>query len=128
MSGPSRDALEQALVRIADPQGEGMRTCLSIYEEAARAAADAADRRRNAGTTLGPLDGAIITIKDLFDVAGEITRAGSQALLKRGRPAGIDAPIVSRLREAGAVIVGKTNMTEFAYSGIGANPHFGTPA
>ncbi len=74
-----------------------------------------------------PLDGAIVTIKDLFDVAGEVTRAGSKVLAEEGKPAEADAPVVRRLRSGGAVIVAKTNMTEFAYSGIGANPHFGTP-
>ncbi|HSR00828.1 MAG TPA: amidase, partial [Sphingomicrobium sp.] len=75
---------------------------------------------------LGPLDGVIVSIKDLFDVASEPTRAGS-TILADAPPAKRDAPIVSRLREAGAVIVAKTNMSEFAFTGVGANPHFGTP-
>ena len=75
----------------------------------------------------GPLDGAIVTIKDLFDVAGEVTRAGSKVLAEEGKPAAADAPPVQRLRAGGAVIVAKTNMTEFAFSGIGTNPHYGTP-
>jgi len=124
---PSRDRLEQALVRIADPAGEGARACLTVYGEAARAAADAADARRRAGISLGPLDGAIVSLKDLFDVAGEVTRAGSKVLAEEGAPAAADAPVVRRLRAAGAVIVAKTNMTEFAFSGIGVNPHYGTP-
>jgi aspartyl-tRNA(Asn)/glutamyl-tRNA(Gln) amidotransferase subunit A len=127
MTTSSRDRLEHALARIADPAGEGARACLTVYAEAARKAADAADARARSGTPLGPLDGAILTIKDLFDVAGEVTRAGSRVLAARGKPAVADAPAVARLRAAGAVIVAKTNMTEFAYSGIGANPHFGTP-
>jgi aspartyl-tRNA(Asn)/glutamyl-tRNA(Gln) amidotransferase subunit A len=127
MSTSSRDTTEQALAKIADPNGEGARACLTVYGEAARAAADQSDARRKAGTTLGPLDGVVVSIKDLFDVAGEVTRAGSKVLAKRGRPAASDAPVVQRLRAAGAVIVAKTNMTEFAYSGVGANPHFGTP-
>ncbi len=77
--------------------------------------------------SLGPLDGAIVSIKDLFDVAGEPTRAGSKILAEEAKPAAADAPVVRRLRAAGAVIVAKTNMTEFALGGIGANPHFGTP-
>ena len=84
-------------------------------------------RARSAGISLGPLDGAIVSIKDLFDVAGEVTRAGSKVLAEEGKPAAADAPVVRRLRAAGAVIVAKTNMTEFAFSGVGANPHFGTP-
>jgi aspartyl-tRNA(Asn)/glutamyl-tRNA(Gln) amidotransferase subunit A len=122
-----RDRLEQALDRIGDPGGEGARACLTVYRVAAHAAADAADARRSAGVTLGGLDGAIVSIKDLFDVAGEVTRAGSRVLADQGAPAAADAPVVRRLRAAGAVIVAKTNMTEFAFSGVGANPHFGTP-
>jgi len=122
-----RDRLEQALGRIADPNGEGARACLTVYADAARAAADAADSRTAQNLSLGPLDGAIVSIKDLFDVAGEPTRAGSKILAEEAAPAKADAAIVRRLRAAGAVIVAKTNMTEFAFSGIGANPHFGTP-
>ncbi len=123
----SRERLEAALARIDDPKGEGARACLTVYREAARAAAEAADARARAGITLGPLDGAIVTIKDLYDVAGEVTRAGSRVIAEEGSPAAEDAPIVRRLRAAGAVIVAKTNMSEFAFSGVGINPHFGTP-
>jgi aspartyl-tRNA(Asn)/glutamyl-tRNA(Gln) amidotransferase subunit A len=122
-----RDRLELALARIADPNGEGARACLTVYADAARAAADAADARAAGGATLGPLDGAIVSIKDLFDVSGEATRAGSKILAEEAAPAASDAAVVWRLRGAGAVIVAKTNMSEFAFSGIGANPHFGTP-
>ena len=128
MKPPScRDRLEQALTRIADPNGEGARACLTVYAETARAAADAADARAARGASLGPLDGVLVSIKDLFDVAGEATRAGSKILAEEAAPAKADAVVVQRLRAAGAVIVAKTNMTEFAFSGIGANPHFGTP-
>jgi aspartyl-tRNA(Asn)/glutamyl-tRNA(Gln) amidotransferase subunit A len=122
-----RDRLERALSRIADPDGEGARTCLTVYAEAARAAADAADARARAAMPLGPLDGAIVSIKDLFDVAGEVTRAGSKVLAATAKPATADATAVRRLRAAGAVILAKTNMSEFAFSGVGMNPHFGTP-
>src|SRR6202167_4686457 len=122
-----RDRLEQALARIADPKGEGARACLTVYAEAARAAAAAADARAAVGISLGPLDGTIVSIKDLFDVAGEPTRAGSKILAEEAAPAVADAAIVRRLRAGGAVIVAKCNMTEFAFSGVGANPHFGTP-
>jgi aspartyl-tRNA(Asn)/glutamyl-tRNA(Gln) amidotransferase subunit A len=118
--------LEEALVRIADPNGEGKRACLTVYAESARAAADAADARTRNGISLGPLDGRIVSIKDLFDVAGEPTRAGSK-ILADAPPAKADAPVVLRLRAAGAVIVAKTNMSEFAYSIFGNNLHFGTP-
>src|SRR5262249_5381527 len=123
----SRENLDAALARIDDPQGEGKRACLTVYRDTAVREAEAADRRAKDDAALGPLDGVIFTIKDLYDVAGEVTRAGSPALLLERKPATADAPIVARLRAAGAVIVAKTNMTEFAFSGIGANPHFGTP-
>jgi aspartyl-tRNA(Asn)/glutamyl-tRNA(Gln) amidotransferase subunit A len=122
-----RDRLEQALARIADPTGEGARACLTVYVEAARAAADAADARAALGVSLGPLDGSIVSIKDLFDVAGEPTRAGSKVLAEEAKPAAADALVVRRLRAAGAVIVAKTNMSEFAFTAVGSNPHFGTP-
>jgi aspartyl-tRNA(Asn)/glutamyl-tRNA(Gln) amidotransferase subunit A len=121
-----RDRLEAALSRIADPAGEGARTCLTVYSDAARAAADAADARAKAGISLGALDGAIVSIKDLFDLKGEPTRAGSK-ILKDAPPATADAPVVRRVRAAGAVIVAKTAMSEFAFSGVGMNPHYGTP-
>ena len=107
--------------------GEGARACLTVYREQAQAAAEAADARARDGISLGPLDGTIVTIKDLFDVAGEVTRAGSKVLADEGKPAERDAPVVQRLRAAGAVIVAKTNMSEFAFTGIGINPHYGTP-
>lgn len=129
MSKPSAgERLEQALQRIGEAQGEGAHTCLSVYRDAASAAADASDARARAGVTLGPLDGAIVSIKDLFDVAGEVTRAGSKVLFDEGKVASRDAPVVQRLRAAGAIIVAKTNMSEFAFTGLGINPHYGTPA
>jgi aspartyl-tRNA(Asn)/glutamyl-tRNA(Gln) amidotransferase subunit A len=118
--------VDEALARIEDPAGEGARTFTKTYAVAARAAAGAADSLRAAGIRGLPLAGLPISIKDLFDVAGETTLAGSTALADRP-PAVEDAPIVRRLRAAGAVIVGKTNMVEFAYSGLGLNPHYGTP-
>src|ERR1700726_952725 len=127
MKAPScRDRLEEALARIADPNGEGARACLTVYQTTARLEADAADALTRAGMTLGALDGAIVSIKDLFDVAGEPTRAGSK-ILAHAPPAAADAPVVRRLRAAGCVIVAKTNMAEFAFTGIGLNPHYGTP-
>src|SRR6476646_9850185 len=108
----ARERLEAALARIDDPQGEGARACLTVYREAAKAAADAADARAKAGVSLGPLDGTIISIKDLFAVAGEVTRAGSKVLADEAKPAAVDAPVVQRLRAAGCIIVAKTNMSE----------------
>jgi aspartyl-tRNA(Asn)/glutamyl-tRNA(Gln) amidotransferase subunit A len=126
-SHTSRERLNEALLRIADPTGEGARACLTVYAERAREAADSADARAMAMRRLSALDGAIVTIKDLFDVGGETTRAGSKVLAGEGKIASADAAVVRRLRAAGAVIVAKTNMTEFAFSGVGLNPHFGTP-
>ncbi len=120
------ERLERSLAKINDPAGEGIRTFLTLYREAAFEAADAADRRAREGTHLGPLDGTIVSIKDLFDVSGEPTRAGSRTLAN-APPAARDAAVVQRLRKAGAVIIGKTNMSEFAFTGVGANPHYGTP-
>lgn len=121
----TRDKLEAILARL-EARAADERVFLRLYEDAARAAADAADARRRAGISLGPLDGVIVSIKDLFDVAGETTLAGSIALRDRP-PAEKDAIVVRRLRQAGAVILGKTNMVEFAFSGLGLNPHYGTP-
>lgn len=122
----SRDLVEAALSRIADRSGEGSRTFIKVYADSARAAADAQDGLRKAGYVASPLAGLPVSIKDLFDVAGEVTLAGSKAL--DDRPAAVEeAPIVRRLRAAGAVLIGRTNMTEFAFSGVGINPHYGTP-
>jgi aspartyl-tRNA(Asn)/glutamyl-tRNA(Gln) amidotransferase subunit A len=122
----SRALVEAALVRIADPAGEGSRVFVKVYDGAARAAADADDKLRAAGYVASALAGIPVSIKDLFDVAGEVTLAGSRAL-DDAPPAKADAPIVARLKAAGAVIIGRTNMTEFAFSGVGINPHYGTP-
>jgi aspartyl-tRNA(Asn)/glutamyl-tRNA(Gln) amidotransferase subunit A len=120
-----RDRFEAALDRIEGGRS-GKHVFLKLYAQAARAAADAADARRKAGVSLGQLDGALVSIKDLFDVAGETTTAGSK-ILRNAPPARADAPVIARLRRAGAVIIGKTNMVEFAFGGIGLNPHYGTP-
>jgi aspartyl-tRNA(Asn)/glutamyl-tRNA(Gln) amidotransferase subunit A len=122
----SSELVKGALLRIADPAGEGRRTFTDVFRMSALAAAEASDTLRTAGIVRSALDGIPISVKDLFDVAGSVTRAGSTILADRP-PAARDAEIVGRLRRAGAVIVGKTNMTEFAYSGIGMNPHFDTP-
>jgi len=122
----SRALVDEALARIADPAGEGKRVFVKVYADAARTAAEAQDRLRAAGYVASPLAGIPVSIKDLFDVAGEVTLAGSKAL-DDAPPAKADAPIVARLKGAGAVIIGRTNMTEFAFSGVGINPHYGTP-
>jgi aspartyl-tRNA(Asn)/glutamyl-tRNA(Gln) amidotransferase subunit A len=120
-----RDNVERSIAKI-EKQSNTAQVFTKLYFDRARAEADAADGRRRSGTSLGPLDGTIVSIKDLFDVAGEATTAGS-ALLRDAAPATQDAPVIARLRRAGAVIIGKTNMSEFAFSGLGLNPHYGTP-
>jgi aspartyl-tRNA(Asn)/glutamyl-tRNA(Gln) amidotransferase subunit A len=122
----ARKLTDEALARIEDPKGEGSRTFVKVYKQQAIAAADASDAQRKAGLVPGPLAGIPVSIKNLCDVAGETTLAGSKAL-DDAPPAKRDAPVVARLRAAGAVIVGSTNMSEFAFSGVGFNPHYGTP-
>jgi len=119
--------LDTALARAADPAGEGTRVFVRSMADSARAEAEASDRLRRAGIAPRPLEGLPISIKDLFDVRGQVTTAGSRVMAGEP-PAATDAPVVARLRAAGAVLVGRTNMTEFAFSGIGINPHYGTPA
>ena len=121
----ARELLETCLLAARDPEGEGARVFTELYPEAASRAAEISDQRRACGNGRA-LEGRPISIKDLFDIRGSVTRAGS-IVLKEAAPPAADAIAVGRLCEAGAVIVGKTNMTEFAYSGVGLNPHFGTP-
>src|SRR6476661_10216906 len=122
----SRKLTDEAIARIEDPKGEGSRAFMKVYKSQAIAAADASDTQRKAGLVPGPLAGIPVSIKNLCNVAGETTLAGSKAL-DDAPPAKADAPVVARLRAAGAVIVGSTNMSEFAFSGVGFNPHYGTP-
>ena len=119
--------LDTALERARDASGEGARVFTALMEDSARAEAAASDGLRKAGVPPRPLEGLPISVKDLFDVKGAVTTAGSKVLASEP-PAEADAPVVARLRAAGAVLVGRTNMTEFAYSGLGINPHYGTPA
>jgi len=118
--------VEEALARAQAPEGEGARTFTRIYADSALADALHVDARRAAAAPKPALEGVPVSIKDLFDVAGDVTTAGSRVLCDAA-PATSDAIVVGRLRAAGAVLVGRTNMTEFAYSGLGLNPHFGTP-
>lgn len=121
----ARDRLENILARL-EARADSEHVFSKVYAEKARAEADAADMRGREGRLLGPLDGRIVSIKDLFDVAGEPTLAGS--VIRRGAaPAAQDAVVVRRLRDAGAVILGKTHMTEFAFTPVGLNPHYGEP-
>lgn len=123
----ARDLVDQALEAIADPAGEGSKAFLTVAADRARAQADHYDAERAAGRPLPPFAGLPVAIKDLADVAGEVTRAGS-VVLADDAPATADAPAVARLRHAGFIPIGRTNMTEFAYSGLGLNCHYDTPA
>ena len=117
---------ELALARAQDAAGEGARVFTKLYAESALAQARASDTLRAAGIVRSAVEGLPISIKDLFDIEGETTMAGSVA--REGEPAAEEnAEVVQRLIAAGAVIIGRTNMTEFAYSGLGINPHYGTP-
>src|SRR5215472_1988463 len=122
----ARRLVEECLAKIADPSGEGQRTFIHVDKEAALVAAEAMDALRKAKGAPSRFAGIPVSIKDLFDIKGQVTRAGSRAL-EDSAPADKDATAVARLRRAGFVAIGRTNMTEFAYSGIGINPHYGTP-
>lgn len=118
----ARALLEESFAAAAQEP----KSFITLHQVAARAAADAQDALRRAGRTPGRYAGIPVTVKDLFDEAGRITRAGSVAL-DGAEPAARDAPVVARLQAAGMVVMGRTNMVEFAFSGLGVNPHFGTP-
>ncbi|KQX21380.1 amidase [Variovorax sp. Root434] len=120
------ETVEAMLSRIDDPTGQGALVFTQVYREQARASAASADALEKAGIDQHPLAGAPISVKDLFDVKGAQTLAGSR-VLKNAKPAAHDAAVIARLRQCGAAIIGKTNMTEFAFSGLGINPHYGTP-
>ena len=122
----SRSLVEAALERIANPAGEGPRAFTQVQAETARLLADQSDALRRRGIVRSPIEGLPVSVKDLFDVAGEVTCAASPVLADAA-PATRDAAAVARLRAAGAVIVGRTNMVEFAFGGVGLNPHTGTP-
>jgi aspartyl-tRNA(Asn)/glutamyl-tRNA(Gln) amidotransferase subunit A len=123
----SRAVVEECLARIEDRSGEGSRVFLKVHAETSRAAADYYDTLRARGAAPSPFAGIPVSIKDLFDIAGDVTLAGSTAL-RDAAPATQDAPSVARLRAAGFIPIGRSNMTEFAFSGLGINPHYGTPA
>lgn len=118
----AREMLEDILSRLIK-RSDDERVFVKLYRETAREEADAADVRAEAGKKLGPLDGRIVSVKDLFDIAGEPTLAGS-IIRKNASPATGDAEVITRLRSAGAIIIGKTIMTEFAFTAVGLNPHY----
>jgi aspartyl-tRNA(Asn)/glutamyl-tRNA(Gln) amidotransferase subunit A len=119
--------VDECLERAMDAGGEGRRTFLHLDADNAFRAADVVDAARRGGTEQRPWAGIPISVKDLFDVAGQVTTAGS--VVMKNTPAALhDAEPVARMKSAGFVVLGCTNMTEFAYSGVGINPHYGTPA
>src|SRR5258705_5100927 len=122
----ARKLVDECLARIADPSGEGARTFLHVDAEAAIEAAEAMDRLREVKAAPSAFAGIPVSVKDLFDIKGQVTRAGSRAL-EDSAPAEAHAPVVARLRRAGFIVIGRTNMTGFAYSGICIYPHYGTP-
>lgn len=122
----SRALIEQCLERIEAPDGQGAATFTQVDAESARLAADAMDKLRAAKAEPSPFAGIPVSVKDLFDIRGQVTRAGSR-VLENGEPAQSDAEAVARLRQAGFIVIGRSNMTEFAFSGLGINPHYGTP-
>ncbi|MBL0726763.1 amidase [Piscinibacter sp. HJYY11] len=131
----ARVALQQGRTTAADALATSLRsadgpanahTYLKRFDAQARAAAVNADACQAAGVPLPPLAGLAVSVKALFDVQGHITAAGSRVLAD-APPAQADCAAVARLRAAGAALTGHTNMTEFAFSGVGINPHHGTP-
>jgi aspartyl-tRNA(Asn)/glutamyl-tRNA(Gln) amidotransferase subunit A len=120
-----RDAMEASIAAAISPANR--HALLRTTFEAARESARLAELRRAGGAVPLPLGGLAVSVKDLFDIQGEVTTAGSTVLADRP-PAAADCPAVARLRRAGAAFIGRSNMSEFAFSGVGINPHHGTPA
>src|SRR5438128_4233994 len=119
--GKSRGLVEQCLARIADQSGEGGRVFLKVHAADALAAADFYDRRRAHGAAPSPFAGIPVSIKDLFDIAGDVTTAGSVAL-RDAKEAAAEAAAVARLRTAGVSPTARTNTTEVARSRPGLSP------
>ncbi|ARB27412.1 amidase [Pseudomonas tolaasii] len=122
----SEALVSDALTRIEAHRAAGGVAYISVDAHSAMQAARASDLARASGYVPSALAGLPVSIKDLFDVTGQVTAAGSR-LLADAPPASRDAVVVERLRAAGAILLGRTNMSEFAFSGLGFNPHYGTP-
>lgn len=123
-AGSHQELIDQVLDQAQGAAAQHVH--ISLFAAEAQAAARAADARLAQGLPLAPLAGLPVSVKSLFDVAGYVTLAGST--LRKDEPAAThDAPAVARLRAAGAALLGHSNMTEFAFSGVGINPHHGTP-
>ena len=123
---PSASVLLDACIAAARTSANQHTFTSTSFDTAAATARDI-DTRRAAGQPLPLLAGLAVSVKDLFDMQGVVTTAGSTVLANRA-PAAADCPAVARLRRAGAAFIARTNMSEFAFSGVGINPHFGTPA
>ena len=119
------DLVDDIFDRIAKADDQSV--FIELLPKRARREAEAARKRLRGGAPLSALDGVPIGWKDLFDIEGRVTLAGS-TVLQDDPPAAADADLVAAGARAGLVSVGTLNMTEFAYSGIGLNPHYGTPA
>jgi aspartyl-tRNA(Asn)/glutamyl-tRNA(Gln) amidotransferase subunit A len=122
----ARELVDISLARIADPNLQGSKAFIKLHDVRARADADRIDRLRKVGRAPSAYAGIPISVKDLFDLAGDVTTAGSM-VLKHEPPATRDAPAIAVLKAQGFIVMGRTNMTEFAYSGVGLNPHYCTP-
>ena len=126
-----KDSLQEALLRARELSLEA--ACAHAYTlhpadvlaAAARSASEVGFKGQSGA--IGALAGLPVSVKDLFDVQDQVTLAGSTALTGAA-PAMADCPAVARLRKAGGLIAGRTNMSEFAFSGVGINPHYGSPA
>jgi aspartyl-tRNA(Asn)/glutamyl-tRNA(Gln) amidotransferase subunit A len=124
MPTSARDLCERAIERAEEPAARA--TMITVTSHRARREADRSDERRRRGALRSSLDGVPIVWKDLFDIAGAVTTCGSSSLMSR--PAAVaDSALVRRAHDLGLVTVGKTNLSEFAFSGLGINQHFGTP-
>ena len=116
--------IDRVLAAAVEPAAAHVYT--TLFADSARAAATRADNALAASQPPGALAGLPVSVKDLYDIGGRTTLAGS--VLREGEPVALaDAPAVARLRAAGAAITGLTNMSEFAFSAVGINPHHGTP-
>ena len=122
----ARALVEDCLAAIDSPDGEGRSSFIETYHERARAEADAVDHARQQGWSLPAFAGIPLSVKDLFDESGSVTRSGSK-VLNDAAPASSDATVLARLKAAGFIVIGRTNMTEFAFSGLGTNTHYGDP-
>jgi len=118
--------IENSIERIEDAAGEGARIFISLHKDTARRQALEVDNQRKGGKAASPLAGIPFSAKDLFDIAGQVTTAGSK-VLANAAAASHTATVIQRLEHAGMINIGRANMTEFAYSGLGLNPHYGTP-